>query len=157
MCTVGLLEGFVQLYGKYMLHKCSTLLIGMVGCFVHAHHDHQTEWNEDTTYELGEGRGREERGGEGWGGVEGGWRSGIGQGICAAHPKQSTEESEWSDNGQLLILVPIQVIRTPLKHRWEGRGGEGRGEEGSPLADMVVATNCQACTVSPACGVVWRG
>ena len=43
--------------------KCSTLLIGMVGCFVHAHHDHQIEWNEDTTYELGEGRegrGREE-------------------------------------------------------------------------------------------------
>ena len=52
--------------------KCSTLLIGMVGCFVHAHHDHQTEWNEDTTYELGgrggEGREREGRrgGGKGW-------------------------------------------------------------------------------------------
>ena len=90
--------------------KCITLLIGMVGCFVHAHHDHQTEWNEDTTYELGEER-------EGRVGVEGGRRSGIGQGICAAHPKQSTEESEWFDNGQLLILVPSQVIRTPLKHR----------------------------------------
>ena len=83
-----------------------------------------------------EGRGEEARrgveGGEGKGrgGVEGGWRSGIGQGICAAHPKQFTEESEWSDNGQLLILVPSQVIRTPLKHRWEGRGGEGRGGEG---------------------------
>ena len=52
--------------------KCSTLLIGMVGCFVHAHHDHQTEWNEDTTYELGGGRGEEARreGGEGRGGEE---------------------------------------------------------------------------------------
>ena len=39
--------------------KCSTLLIVMVGCFVHAHHDHQTEWNEDTTYELGGGGGEE--------------------------------------------------------------------------------------------------
>ena len=60
--------------------KCSTLLIGMVGCFVHAHHDHQTEWNEDTTYELGEGgegRGGEGRGGEGRGG-EG--RGGEGRG-----------------------------------------------------------------------------
>ena len=114
--------------------KCSTLLIGMVGCFVYAHHDHQTEWNEDTTYELGEGgEGKGGKGGEGRGGVEGGWRSGIGQGICAAHPKQSTEESEWSDNGQLLILVTSQVIRTPLKHRQEerrGEGREGRGGEG---------------------------
>ena len=42
--------------------KCSTLLIGMVGCFVHAHHDHQTEWNEDTTYELGERREGRSRG-----------------------------------------------------------------------------------------------
>ena len=63
------------------------VLIGMVGCFVHAHHDHQTEWNEDTTYELGEGgegRGGEERsrrrGGEGEGegsegtGKEWGWK-----------------------------------------------------------------------------------
>ena len=56
MCTVGLLEEFVQLYGKYMLHKM--LYIANwdgIGCFVHAHHDHQTEWNEDTAYELGEG------------------------------------------------------------------------------------------------------
>ena len=80
--------------------------------------------------------GREREGREGRGGIEGGWRSGIGQGICAAHPKQSTEESEWSDNEQLLILVPSQVIRTPLKHRQEGgmegegRGGEGRGGGG---------------------------
>ena len=117
--------------------KCSTLLIGLVGCFVHAHHDHQTKWNEDTAYELGEGgEGKGGKGREGRGGIEGGWRSGIGQGICAAHPKQSTEESEWSDNGQLLILVPSQVIHTPLKHRQEGgmegegRGGEGRGGEG---------------------------
>ena len=101
--------------------KCSTLLIGMVGCFVHAHHDHQTEWNEDTAYELGGGR--EERGG-----VEGG-REGRG-----SHP------------------------HTPkAQMRREGRGGEGRGGEDSPLADKVFATNCQACTVSPACGVVWRG
>ena len=69
-------------------------------------------------------------GGGGRGGVEGGRRSGIGQGICAAHPKESTKESEWSNNGQLLILVPSQVIHTPLKHRQEGRGGEGRGGEG---------------------------
>ena len=31
------------------------------------------------------------------------------------------------------------------------------GRKGSPLADVVDATNCQACTVSPACGAVWRG
>ena len=70
--------------------KCSTLLIGMVGCFVHAHHDHQTEWNEDTAYELGEGgegRGGEERSrrrggeGEGRGGEgEGRGRGGEGEG-----------------------------------------------------------------------------
>ena len=70
--------------------------------------------------------GREGRGGDGRRGVEGGRRSGIGQGICAAHRKQSTEESEWSDNGQLLILVPSQVIHTPLKHRQEETGGEWR-------------------------------
>ena len=44
------------------------------GMLVHAHHDHQTEWNEDTTYELGEGG--EGRGGEGSEGIgrEWGWK-----------------------------------------------------------------------------------
>ena len=52
----------------------------MVGCFIHAHHDHQTQRNEDTAYD----------------------------------PKQSAEESEWSNNGQLAILVPGQIIHTPF-------------------------------------------
>ena len=38
--------------------KCNTFLVGMVGCFIHAHHDHQTQRNEDTAYDLwGEGGG----------------------------------------------------------------------------------------------------
>ena len=53
-----------------------------------------------------------------------------------AHPKQSTEESEWSNNGQLAILVPCQIIHTPPKQRKEG-------EEGSPVSDVVVATPVQ--------------
>ena len=59
--------------------KCSTLLIVMVGCFVHAHHDHQTEWNEDTAYELGEGR--EGRGGEERSRRRGGEGEGRGKGV----------------------------------------------------------------------------
>ena len=43
-----------------------------------------------------------------------------------AHPKQSTEEPKWSDNKQLAILVPGQIIDTLLKQREEG-GMEGRG------------------------------
>ena len=49
--------------------KCNTFLVGMVGCFIHAHHDHQTQRNEDTAYDLwggGEGRERECEGEEGW-------------------------------------------------------------------------------------------
>ena len=48
--------------------KCNTFLVGMVGCFIHAHHDHQTQRNEDTAYDLwggGEGRGGECEGEEG--------------------------------------------------------------------------------------------
>ena len=59
------------------------------------------------------------RGEDGRGGVKQGV-VGRGKGkvdFCAAHPKQSTAESEWSDNGQLLILVPSQVIHTPLKRK----------------------------------------
>ena len=93
--------------------KCGTLLIGMVGCFVYAHHDHQTEWNEDTTYELGEG-------GEGKGG-DGRSRGRTDQGLDKVSvlltPNNPLKSLSWSDNGQLLILVPSQVICTPLKHR----------------------------------------
>ena len=39
--------------------KHNTFLVGLVGCFIHAHHDHQTQSNEDTCMNCGGG---EERG-----------------------------------------------------------------------------------------------
>ena len=43
--------------------KCNTFLVGMVGCFIQAHHDHQTQRNEDTTYDLWRGEGSVRGGG----------------------------------------------------------------------------------------------
>ena len=39
------------------------------------------------------------------------------------------KEPSSTNNGQLLILVPSQVIHTPLKHRQEERRVEGYREE----------------------------
>ena len=44
--------------------------------------------------------------------------------YCVAHPKQSTEESESSDNETVALLVPSQIIHTLLKYKREGRGGK---------------------------------
>ena len=66
-----------------------------------------------------------------WGRDGGGVNRGYGWiSVCAAHPKQSTEESEGSNNGKLVILVPNEVTQTPLKHRKGTKGGEGRSVKG---------------------------
>ena len=66
------------------------------------------------------------RGGEGSVRGEEGGLDEVDEVFVLLTPKQSTEESEWSNNGQLAILVPGQIIHTPLKQREEG-GVRGRG------------------------------
>ena len=97
--------------------------------------------------------------------MRGGDRGGYS--VHATHSKQSTEESKWSDNGELITLVHRQEVQTPLEGKGgegpegEGgarRGGEGRGKEKKRLllADVMLSTNSLTGTISPACGVVWR-
>ena len=46
----------------------------------------------------------------------------CGYSVHVTHSKQSTEESKWSDNRELITLVHRQEVQTTL----EGKRGEGR-------------------------------
>ena len=52
-------------------------------------------------------------------------------------PNNPLKESEWSNNGQLVILVSGHIIHTPLKQR-RGRGGRERRAHHYPIG-------CDSC------------
>ena len=83
--------------------KCNTVLVGMVGCFIHAHHDHQTQRNEDTAYDLW-GRGGE--------GIVRGEEGGMNEVLVLLTPNNPLKSPSGPimDGGQLSIIGPLGLF-----------------------------------------------